>query len=243
MQADILGLIRITFAGYTYDQLITIIQSRLHGLADDVFDPDAIQFASRKVAAVSGDARRALEICRRAVELAEESATPGALEKGASADATRQDKKASCAKVTIKIVKDAIKEATSSPFQQLVKNLPLAARILLVALMRRTLRKGAPDIGLAEVLTEARKQANTSNGMIDVNRDSKASSRSGCIITQHKGMITYQAGIASLVEARVIDVEATRRDRVVRIRLAVRADDITLALEDDSELRSYGIVI
>lgn len=32
---------------------------------------DAIGFASRKVASVSGDARRALTICRRAVELAE----------------------------------------------------------------------------------------------------------------------------------------------------------------------------
>lgn len=36
-----------------------------------MFDLDAITYASRKVAAVSGDARRALEICRRATELAE----------------------------------------------------------------------------------------------------------------------------------------------------------------------------
>ena len=35
------------------------------------FDEDAIQLAARKVAAVSGDARRALDICRRSTEIAE----------------------------------------------------------------------------------------------------------------------------------------------------------------------------
>ena len=36
-----------------------------------VFEPDAISLAARKVAAVTGDARRALDICRRATEIAE----------------------------------------------------------------------------------------------------------------------------------------------------------------------------
>ena len=73
-----LGLSRITFQGYTHQQLMKIIETRLEGLdsqrADGerpFIDSDAIQFASRKVAQVSGDARRALDICRRAVEIAE----------------------------------------------------------------------------------------------------------------------------------------------------------------------------
>jgi len=48
-----------------------IIQSRLEGVPGNIVHPDAIQFAARKVAAVSGDARRALDICRRAVEITE----------------------------------------------------------------------------------------------------------------------------------------------------------------------------
>jgi origin recognition complex subunit 1 len=48
-----------------------IIQSRLEGVPGNIVLPDAVQFAARKVAAVSGDARRALDICRRAVEIAE----------------------------------------------------------------------------------------------------------------------------------------------------------------------------
>ncbi|RPB04581.1 hypothetical protein L873DRAFT_1798868 [Choiromyces venosus 120613-1] len=36
-------------------------------------DADAVQVGSRKLAAVSGDARRALDICRRALEMVEYS--------------------------------------------------------------------------------------------------------------------------------------------------------------------------
>lgn len=50
-----------------------IITTRLSNVPGNIVDPDAIQFASRKVAAVSGDARRALDICRRAVEIAEQA--------------------------------------------------------------------------------------------------------------------------------------------------------------------------
>lgn len=37
----------------------------------DAFDVDAIELCSRKVASVSGDVRRALQICRRAAEICE----------------------------------------------------------------------------------------------------------------------------------------------------------------------------
>ena len=67
--ASRLGLTRMTFQPYTHKQLQEIVLSRLKGVR--AFDQDAIQLAARKVAALSGDARRALDICRRATELAE----------------------------------------------------------------------------------------------------------------------------------------------------------------------------
>ena len=51
-----------------------IVLSRLLGI--DAFDPDAVQLVARKVAAVSGDARRALDICRRSTEIAERQKLP-----------------------------------------------------------------------------------------------------------------------------------------------------------------------
>ena len=43
----------------------------------DQFTHDATEMAARKVASVSGDARRALDICRRAVEIAAEIGREG----------------------------------------------------------------------------------------------------------------------------------------------------------------------
>merc|ERR550519_921565 len=63
------GLTRQIFQPYTHQQLQQIVASRLEGL--EVFRADAIQLVARKVASLSGDARRALDICRRATELAE----------------------------------------------------------------------------------------------------------------------------------------------------------------------------
>ena len=64
-----LGLTRQTFQPYTHGQLQAIVASRLEGL--QVFQQDAVQLVARKVASLSGDARRALDICRRVTEMAE----------------------------------------------------------------------------------------------------------------------------------------------------------------------------
>ncbi|XP_018421924.1 PREDICTED: LOW QUALITY PROTEIN: cell division control protein 6 homolog [Nanorana parkeri] len=62
----------LNFSPYTKDQIATILQDRLTQVSgDQVLDNAAIQFCARKVSAVSGDARKALEICRRAVEIVE----------------------------------------------------------------------------------------------------------------------------------------------------------------------------
>ncbi|KAF2145639.1 uncharacterized protein K452DRAFT_315838 [Aplosporella prunicola CBS 121167] len=166
-----LGLTRITFPGYTHDQLMSIIQSRLSNVPGNIVHPDAIQFAARKVAAVSGDARRALDICRRAVELAEATAlestaaaadtapntpskTPG---RAAAASAAATAK--TTPTVTIATIKQAITEATSSPLQQALRALPLASKLFLAALLARVRRTGIQEAVLGDVLEEARNLA------------------------------------------------------------------------------------
>jgi len=63
-----LGLSRETFSPYTFHQLEEIIKSRLGKNLSRLFEESGIAFIARKVASLSGDARRALEICRQAVE-------------------------------------------------------------------------------------------------------------------------------------------------------------------------------
>ncbi|RKP00109.1 hypothetical protein CXG81DRAFT_5637, partial [Caulochytrium protostelioides] len=67
-----MGLARLVFQPYTHDQLQTILIHRLESAAADnatVFGTRALELCARRISAVSGDARRALDICRIALEL------------------------------------------------------------------------------------------------------------------------------------------------------------------------------
>ena len=64
-----LGIRRVNFLPYDRIALASIIADRLGGLA--AFEADGVELCSRKVASVSGDVRRALEVCRLATTLAE----------------------------------------------------------------------------------------------------------------------------------------------------------------------------
>lgn len=73
---------RVDFRPYTRDQLVAIVQSRLktamEGLdnANPVMDADAIRLACARVAGISGDARRVLDVCRYVSFLTFPSACP-----------------------------------------------------------------------------------------------------------------------------------------------------------------------
>ncbi|XP_062518524.1 cell division control protein 6 homolog [Corticium candelabrum] len=56
------------FNPYTKEQIQTIIQARMKTVSGIELDSLSIEFCSRKVAAVTGDIRKALSMCRRAVE-------------------------------------------------------------------------------------------------------------------------------------------------------------------------------
>jgi Cdc6-like AAA superfamily ATPase len=141
--ASRMGLTRINFQPYKYDQLYAIVQSRLEGI--DAFAKEAVEFAARKVSAVSGDARRALDICRRAVEIVElrRSAIE---EKGNAKTATQPP-----SHVTIAIVDEAIKEMFTSPSVAFIRSCSLHQKIFLVACMQRSRAIGLAEIEFGDV--------------------------------------------------------------------------------------------
>ncbi|GAB6028894.1 Origin recognition complex, subunit 1 [Chamberlinius hualienensis] len=123
-----LGLTRVTFQPYNFKQLQQILLSRLS--LSDVFDPDSVQFIARKVAAFSGDARRALEICRRAAELVGSvSASP--------------TKKPGC--VGMAEADAALQEMFSSPKIEAIRNASLQERIFLRAVVCEFQRIGLEE--------------------------------------------------------------------------------------------------
>ncbi|XP_033097648.1 cell division control protein 6 homolog [Anneissia japonica] len=61
----------LNFVPYSKDQIVTILADRLKETdsSEEVFEGAAIQFCARKVSSVAGDIRKALDVCRRAVDV------------------------------------------------------------------------------------------------------------------------------------------------------------------------------
>jgi origin recognition complex subunit 1 len=230
-----------------------IIESRLEGVPGNIVDPDAVQFASRKVAAVSGDARRALDICRRAVELAEADAlecgaVPGTPSKGAARAGKDIHSSRAAGKVTIATVKRAINEATTNPLQQYLRGLSLSSKLLLAALLARTRRTGIAESILGDVLDEARRMAkmDTGNNMIEflLKDDLSAKAKGMQLAAKHSlkapRVLAMGTSVIDLMEAGIIGLEARRADRTGKIRLSIGEEDVKLAFKDDPEIKNLG---
>ncbi|CAN8099525.1 unnamed protein product [Discula destructiva] len=256
-----LGLTRITFPGYNHEQLMKIVQSRLEGVPDNIVEPDAVQFASRKVAAVSGDARRALDICRRAVELAEAEArivdseanpaTPSKRQREKEAKGETPTKKKNLGRVTIDTVRRAINEATSSPLQQYLRALPFASRLLLAALLARTQRTGLAESTYGDVLEEMQRSIRLASGnrqMDLLERKARSGAASNVLEskTRHDAKGSRLAGLGAaavdLNGAGIINLEAHKAERPSKIRLAVGDEEVRLAFRDDPDIKALKLI-
>ncbi|MQL79096.1 hypothetical protein Taro_011526, partial [Colocasia esculenta] len=137
-----MGIQRLCFGPYNYQQLQEIISSRLKGM--DVFEEQAIEFASRKVAAISGDARRALEICRRAAELTDYrlKQSPRSTTRSVSQNSFGKGKFL----ITITDVEAAIQEMFQAPHIQVMKSCSRLSKVFLVAMVHELYRTGLCEI-------------------------------------------------------------------------------------------------
>lgn len=242
-----LGLTRITFQSYSHEQLIKIIQSRLEGVPGNIVDPDAIQFASRKVAQVSGDARRALDICRRAVEIAELEAPPGldlpdtpSKTPARKLAAEHKRKDTSAGRVTIATVQRAIREATTTPMQQYLKSLPLASKVFLATVLARIRRTGIGECMMGDVLDEA-KRLGAMSQLLPVQNFLLSNIANGKGEKQQASrMLAMGNAVMDLSEGGVVLVEARKGQRTAKVRLNIGEEEIRLALREDSEVRGLG---
>lgn len=224
-----------------------IIQSRLEGVPGNIVDPDAIQFASRKVAAVSGDARRALDICRRAVEIAEADSQddPSTPSKHAQ-DLPNGQSKLKLGRVSIATIKKAINEATTNSVQQHLRALPLMSKLLVAAVLMRMRRTGLTETTFGETLDELQRAA-LQSPVSDPRISQVLRSNLGGTQSQgqrHMGRPGYiHTAAMDLVAAGLINLEAQRAERSSKLRLAIADDEVKMALHDDAELKAVGIRI
>lgn len=77
------GARRVFFKAYGVDEIKAILASKIHSASPlySVFHDDAILYASKKTAALSGDIRKALNICKQASEMVLSIAEKGSADK------------------------------------------------------------------------------------------------------------------------------------------------------------------
>ncbi|KAG0065821.1 Origin recognition complex, subunit 1 [Linnemannia elongata] len=214
-----LGLTRINFQPYSYQQLVKIVESRLEGI--QAFRREAIEFAARKVGAVSGDARRALDICRRAVEIVETNAQKAEDQRRLKAERNPFEDLGPAPdpeQVTIRTVDQAIKEMFASPNVRLIQTASLHQKLFLVALTARLRRLGLAEVEFSEIAHAHLQMCRLHN-------------------IEPPMLSDLSAICASLGSSRCLLVESGKQDLHQRVRLSVSEEDVIMALKIDPLFR------
>ncbi|XP_062004255.1 origin of replication complex subunit 1A-like [Rosa rugosa] len=202
-----MGIQRLCFGPYNYQQLQEIISSRLRGI--DAFEKQAIELASRKVAAISGDARRALEICRRAAEIKDYR-----IKKLISTPNSASKEKAL---VGMAEVEAAIQEMFQAPHIQVMKTCSKLGKIYLTAMVYELYKTGMGETTF-EKLAMTVYNLCTSNGEAFPGHDTLL--KVGC----------------KLGECRIILCESGAKHRLQKLQLNFPSDDVAFALKESKEL-------
>ncbi|XP_063469909.1 origin recognition complex subunit 1 isoform X5 [Symphalangus syndactylus] len=191
-----LGLTRMSFQPYTYSQLQQILRSRLKHLK--AFEDDAIQLVARKVAALSGDARRCLDICRRATEICEFS----------------QQKPDSPGLVTIAHSMEAVDEMFSSSYIMAIKNSSVLEQSFLRAILAEFRRSGLEEATFQQIYSQHVALCRMEG-------------------LPYPTMSETMAVCSRLGSCRLLLVEPSRNDMLLRVRLNVSQDDVLYALKEE----------
>ena len=221
-----LGLARVVFQPYTRDQIRDIVCDRLSGLS--VFRSDAVEMAARKVAALSGDVRRALHICRRAAELAAERAQGSVA--GAGADAAEGGRGAAGTQapgggqdgtVRISDVQAAARELSATRHATALRGCGLWERVLVVALVLHLRAAGASDGVLPAVHRRLCTLLRSHVGLSGAKLPTLAET----------GEMAGRLG-----DTRLLLLDNSKSSRWPTLRLGMQPDDVIFALREDSLL-------
>ncbi|KAJ0960496.1 hypothetical protein J5N97_001655 [Dioscorea zingiberensis] len=205
-----MGIQRLCFGPYNYQQLQEIILTRLEG--SGAFEEQAIEFASRKVAAMSGDARRALEICRRAAELADyrlKQLPP-------TTKMTNNDNSARKCLIGMADVESAIQEVSQAPHIRIMKTGSRLSKILLVSMVHELYKSGLSEITFDKL-------AATVSSLCSSNREAIP------------GWDTLLKVSCKLGECRIILCEEATKHKLQKLQLNFPSD-VAFALKDCPEI-------
>ncbi|CAL9732035.1 origin recognition complex subunit 1 [Monosporozyma unispora] len=216
---------------------------------------DAIEIASRKVASVSGDARRALKVCKRAAEIAEQyymnkhgyGYDGGAVEEEEGGDGIEdeEDKKNSetdsdeIQTVHINHVMKALNETINSHSVKFITGLSFTCKLFLFALLNLSKKTGLQEQSLGDIIDEIK-------NLIEVNGNNKFIMNLQDMIFakgipnnyEQLRMISWEYLLNELIESGIVIKQTMRNERLSCVRLNISNEDVKHALYQDETLKS-----
>ncbi|KAK7930635.1 hypothetical protein WMY93_007030 [Mugilogobius chulae] len=203
----------LNFPPYSRQELTAIVQDRLsQASAENLLDATAVQFCARKVSAVSGDARKALDICRRAVEMVESD------ERKKAADATTETK---ASRVSVPQVARVLSEVYGDRMaaQTEGESFPLQQKLLVCCLLLLIKNGKSKEIQLGKL--------HEVYSRLCAQRQVSAAGQSECL------------SLCGLLESRgIFALKKAKEARLTKIFLKIEEKDVENALKDRTLLGS-----
>ncbi|XP_042517565.1 cell division control protein 6 homolog B-like, partial [Macadamia integrifolia] len=209
----------ITFRAYSKDQILKILQQRLMALPYTVFQPQALELCARKVAAVSGDMRKALSVCRSAIEILEYELRDSSELNSFQADTALHDQliiaqliaKQEPNVVRVDHMAIALSKTFKSAIVDTIQSLPQHQQIILCSVMK-LFRNGKKDTTVGEL----------NKSYLDVCKS---------VLIPPSGILEFSNMCRVLGDQGLLKLGQSREDRLKRVNLKVDEADITFALQ------------
>ncbi|OON18370.1 hypothetical protein X801_05779, partial [Opisthorchis viverrini] len=216
--------VHLAFPPYSRTELTDIVSARLSvsqpGATESQIDPLAIQLCARKISASTGDVRTALNICRRAIDLAVQESracTPGSV----AANTTTTP---NCQTPTLRHISLALQEskgydtslrpAAATPHAESVNNqtdIPLHHKLVIASAYLIRKQRNQREISFGQ-LCETYSYICTSRQLTRLEESELAAV---CVLLDARGLIHFTAGKA----APATNLGTPARFRRVRLRL------------------------
>ncbi|KAJ1446185.1 P-loop containing nucleoside triphosphate hydrolase protein [Pelagophyceae sp. CCMP2097] len=214
----------IVFDPYNYEELVAILKQRVGPF--DAFDERAMEYAARKVAATTGDARRVFEVCAKAFSLARQQSEEAAFSQQSldSASSPRRP----VVRVTIAHAAAAVRDIMGSSLSRKVEAMTFQAHLMLAAALK--LSKASQNSCFtrgdlaAEYARHATGATRTATGQTGETFDEVAAS--GLIVA---ASTTSQDGAPALKRPRTSGAAAAKSQP---FRLFFDAEDVVAAMRD-----------
>ncbi|VYS53914.1 unnamed protein product [Arabidopsis thaliana] len=195
----------VTFRAYSKDQILRILQERLVALPFVAFQSNALEICARKVSAASGDMRKALCVCRSALEILE-------IEVRGSIDQEPKGPVPECQVVKMDHMIAALSKTFKSPIVDTIQSLPQHQQII-VCSAAKAFRGSKKDRTIAEL----------NKLYLEI---CKSSMITPAGITEFSNMCTV------LNDQGILKLSHARDDKLKRVSLRVDEADITFALKE-----------